>query len=310
MNAEAEPDNLIDGGPLDRTPQQEREFEVALRLMGWVKDFLKVDAETEWTLEPGEPQNVFVSTFAKGTKTFRAAVLLCDRGYGQQAGMLCRSLFEHAVISWWLLLCVEDEEWAMEALRQHKDHARVLYFRAAEEHPELEIEAEEEEFDAEYVAALDKRFGRHGGYWHGKRLDQLVREVTAKAEERYARMFWQFFRFVNGHNNGTLHHSSMGIADAVRWREPDETPTVELGPSPKWQSASLFAASAAYGLLVWATLGRLSPAKVEEFSELLDQVIAMFRSLTPEDVEGVGRNDPCPCGSGQKFKRCHEGLVA
>jgi uncharacterized protein YecA (UPF0149 family) len=22
-------------------------------------------------------------------------------------------------------------------------------------------------------------------------------------------------------------------------------------------------------------------------------------------VRTVGRNDPCPCGSGQKFKRCH-----
>jgi preprotein translocase subunit SecA len=21
--------------------------------------------------------------------------------------------------------------------------------------------------------------------------------------------------------------------------------------------------------------------------------------------EKVGRNDPCPCGSGQKFKKCH-----
>jgi preprotein translocase subunit SecA len=23
------------------------------------------------------------------------------------------------------------------------------------------------------------------------------------------------------------------------------------------------------------------------------------------DVEKVGRNDPCPCGSGKKYKRCH-----
>jgi preprotein translocase subunit SecA len=23
------------------------------------------------------------------------------------------------------------------------------------------------------------------------------------------------------------------------------------------------------------------------------------------DFEHVGRNDPCPCGSGRKFKRCH-----
>jgi SEC-C motif len=27
----------------------------------------------------------------------------------------------------------------------------------------------------------------------------------------------------------------------------------------------------------------------------------------PSDVPGVGRNDPCPCGSGKKFKRCHGG---
>ncbi len=25
----------------------------------------------------------------------------------------------------------------------------------------------------------------------------------------------------------------------------------------------------------------------------------------PSDWEGVGRNDPCPCGSGRKFKKCH-----
>ena len=23
------------------------------------------------------------------------------------------------------------------------------------------------------------------------------------------------------------------------------------------------------------------------------------------DVERVGRNDPCPCGSGKKYKKCH-----
>jgi uncharacterized protein len=27
--------------------------------------------------------------------------------------------------------------------------------------------------------------------------------------------------------------------------------------------------------------------------------------LIPVDVAKVGRNDPCPCGSGLKYKRCH-----
>jgi preprotein translocase subunit SecA len=27
------------------------------------------------------------------------------------------------------------------------------------------------------------------------------------------------------------------------------------------------------------------------------------------DMPKVGRNDPCPCGSGKKFKQCHGALV-
>ena len=30
---------------------------------------------------------------------------------------------------------------------------------------------------------------------------------------------------------------------------------------------------------------------------------------TPADWENVGRNDPCPCGSGKKFKKCHGATV-
>jgi preprotein translocase subunit SecA len=28
-------------------------------------------------------------------------------------------------------------------------------------------------------------------------------------------------------------------------------------------------------------------------------------TLAPNPYAGVGRNDPCPCGSGRKFKKCH-----
>lgn len=28
-----------------------------------------------------------------------------------------------------------------------------------------------------------------------------------------------------------------------------------------------------------------------------------------QDAGGIGRNDPCPCGSGEKFKRCHLGKL-
>jgi uncharacterized protein YecA (UPF0149 family) len=37
-------------------------------------------------------------------------------------------------------------------------------------------------------------------------------------------------------------------------------------------------------------------------------------SLAPQatgntDWSSVGRNDPCPCGSGKKFKKCHGATV-
>jgi preprotein translocase subunit SecA len=32
-------------------------------------------------------------------------------------------------------------------------------------------------------------------------------------------------------------------------------------------------------------------------------------SAMPEGFERTGRNQPCPCGSGKKFKHCHGALV-
>ena len=33
--------------------------------------------------------------------------------------------------------------------------------------------------------------------------------------------------------------------------------------------------------------------------------LSAAQNATPSDWESVGRNDPCPCGSGKKFKKCH-----
>ncbi|MBW3659984.1 MAG: SEC-C domain-containing protein, partial [Actinobacteria bacterium] len=30
-----------------------------------------------------------------------------------------------------------------------------------------------------------------------------------------------------------------------------------------------------------------------------------YKKDETDEYATVGRNDPCPCGSGQKFKRCH-----
>ena len=32
--------------------------------------------------------------------------------------------------------------------------------------------------------------------------------------------------------------------------------------------------------------------------------MALLRSQELEVAQRIGRNDPCPCGSGQKYKKC------
>jgi hypothetical protein len=36
-----------------------------------------------------------------------------------------------------------------------------------------------------------------------------------------------------------------------------------------------------------------------------DRAAPELRQGNVLDLSSVGRNDPCPCGSGEKFKRCH-----
>jgi uncharacterized protein YecA (UPF0149 family) len=41
-------------------------------------------------------------------------------------------------------------------------------------------------------------------------------------------------------------------------------------------------------------------------SQLLSQAAQSQQRVLPSTPK-VGRNDPCPCGSGKKYKRCHGG---
>jgi hypothetical protein len=43
----------------------------------------------------------------------------------------------------------------------------------------------------------------------------------------------------------------------------------------------------------------------EQLLHLLNPEAAADRPLSPGLLAGTGRNDPCPCGSGRKFKKCH-----
>ncbi|MEG1887057.1 MAG: SEC-C metal-binding domain-containing protein [Oscillospiraceae bacterium] len=52
-------------------------------------------------------------------------------------------------------------------------------------------------------------------------------------------------------------------------------------------------------LRIWANNGH---TPIELFSKFTVPNVLPFKP--PVDTEKIGRNSPCPCGSGKKYKRC------
>lgn len=44
---------------------------------------------------------------------------------------------------------------------------------------------------------------------------------------------------------------------------------------------------------------------INEVAQAADELMVGNKSQSLNPYKDVGRNDPCPCGSGKKFKKCH-----
>jgi len=98
---------------------------------------------------------------------------------------------------------------------------------------------------------------------------------------------------------------------------PARTLTGPLGGAPRRRATPMVASKAAADGLVSGTatgprpsgspLG-LPPGGPQPPGSALGPA-AVGASVVANPYAGVGRNDPCPCGSGKKFKKCHGAAV-
>ncbi len=77
-----------------------------------------------------------------------------------------------------------------------------------------------------------------------------------------------------------------------------------LDPYAYTNEHEFFAVLAEYFFTSPATLQRQDPALYALLRELFHQDTRALFSLAPRPRGGLGRNAPCPCGSGKKFKHC------
>ena len=107
-------------------------------------------------------------------------------------------------------------------------------------------------------------------------------------------------------NNQQLHTSAEALNRTMRWTSETGV-AFKLGPGDELVEQALFGAFWTFAQILGLVLEHFGFDQEisDRLGALFDEGGAAFRSLSPEELRGVSRNDPCPCGSGKKFKRCH-----
>jgi hypothetical protein len=179
-------------------------------------------------LDPASVDAIIVAEASRATKTYGAAVTLAAGGYGAQAIMLNRSLFEGTAVAHW---AHANPARAVELFKQHGRQAELLwgdeFEKAAPEEPRSIDTGTDEERDE--LAGL---FGRGGGrLWTGHRsLYDLLPEIEQQWPEGEVReTLWWYFRIVNRHSNEVLHSTPLGLSGGVT--RGSESLDLDAGPS-------------------------------------------------------------------------------
>jgi hypothetical protein len=242
---------------------------------------------------------IVASEAARGLKSYRGALDTALGGYGPQAIMLDRALFEAMACCWWTY---KNPKLAGERFEQHRRHQRGLWSKrlAATTIDEAieDVPSEQEQRE------LDKLFGPWGDrLWCGLALHRVVDAI--KDEWDQPELLKGYFAIAHAANNEIQHMTATSLRSVVI-SEDDSHLRAESGPSLWGVEQALHGALWSYGHLLRAVATHFEIEGREQIESVRARCEAQFVPLSVLNVEqNPGRNDPCPCGSGRKFKRCH-----
>jgi hypothetical protein len=252
--------------------------------------------------------DVLVATeIARATKTFGAVIELCRFGYADQGLMLYRSMFEGMAVAHWVT--VEPDEAASRFI-DHGVHTKLVWADAFRNHGWEIDESLPPKVTTDERQRLDKLFGGpHGpNHWSGLNVWQLVNKVEHLwTDERGQRELRMHFGIAYRHANQILHATYDSVRQTIAAHE-EEAIRIAYGATDANIGECLSAAEWAYGQTLSLVIDTFELPDRKEFERVFRLTESLLRTLTESEVEGLGRNDRCPCGSGRKFKVCHDGL--
>lgn len=204
------------------------------------------------TLDANHHDRLVVTLFARAFNTYWAALQLCSTGFGEQAAMLNRSLFEDMVDAHWI--CTEPQR-AIELFEKHDTHGRMLLADQVAKYPAWYPDLALPDFDPDERNHLDKLFGPYGARsWTTVSLHDRVTAIEHHWTKTEDQEILRFFRDIpHRENNQILHVSAHALGNVVVENGP-EAFSVRLGPGTSMVDRSLFGAwwmfSQVVGLLV------------------------------------------------------------
>jgi hypothetical protein len=204
-------------------------------------DFAQACRPTTLTAE--DPRaDLILGTYARSSKTFQGLLRLAHVGYGEQAAMLGRSLFEDMLVAHWILSTPD----APARLERFRRYTVVRLREAAHKHkrddylaqlPDTETRQQREALKAEFAGS------RH---WTGLSTDELVSAVEDEWGSGGGRtLLWQVYEFAIRNANHLIHHSHLGVVSTLDKRSP-EGRTYNVGGSLKYVAEALFVAWFSY----------------------------------------------------------------
>lgn len=278
-----------------------RQFEAGDELRAFAQSHLEPWSGREFGDEVVDV--IILAEGARATKTFRAALVLCGAGYAEQAAMLNRGLFEGMVVAHWASLYPEEATTRYDAEFEHNqilwaDTLRELGWAKSDELPPPPTDERRRELEA--------LFGRHGTrLWTGhQNLPTLINDIKHLWDsESGANELRDYFRIGHRDNNLILHSGSWALENAVL--RDAESFRFDMGPSRRRVSQALYGAFWCYLQTFSLLMDHFDMPDRSHLNEIHMHGVAPIIRLTDAQMRRTGRNDACPCGSGQKFKRCH-----
>jgi hypothetical protein len=259
---------------------------------GW--DFYLAVGDEQSPLGSDNILHIIFAELTRVWRLYRTVLSLCADGYGPEALVQVRPMYESNLVAFWAMRNPEEAEERFTLHLAYVNHLRAV--ADSEAHPDSLM------LDDELDRAV-KLFGRYGELpWSGKRPRELDADYEAFHEEMFSEERWPLAGFFNGTYrwlNWSLHGSPTNLMYVTRLVE--EQRVYDAVPSDLDVHFALQEGSnqaiLSYEQLTMLRGGIVSP-------RIKKLIFEIWRSNNPDSYT-TGRNDPCPCGSGKKYKTCH-----